>query len=117
MYGENIFVYSKKTKRWKKRTTKGVAWVPHLYTMFDDRGEKTDEFEKFLGQDIETPADLPLKKAAKQPDSLSKGERQIIAMFIGVTVARTPSMMQGVMQDYVSGKRKILVNRQGYGVK
>lgn len=100
--GRNLFVYDRKTQKWDKRTPKGVGWFPHLYSMFNDYGEKTDDFEKFLSHHIETPIAPIMKKAAIMPDALTKEERESVAMFIGITAARTPSMMKGTLDQYFS---------------
>jgi hypothetical protein len=102
MFGKNLFVYKSKTKKWDPRTPYGVGWFPHLYSMFDDSGEKTDSFEKFLGKYIETPLAPIMRKAATTPDALTNQDRESIAMFIGVTTARIPSMMKGILCDYIS---------------
>jgi hypothetical protein len=103
MFGNNLFVYESKTQKWDPRTPYGVGWFPHLYSMFDDSGEKTDSFEKFLGKYIETPLAPIMRKAATTPDALTNKDREYIAMFIGVTTARTPSAMKDTLNKFFSG--------------
>lgn len=102
MFSNKICVYERKTGKWSIRTPKGVGWFPHLYSIFDEEGERTDSFEKFLNDYIETPTAPAMKKAAQAPDSLTRGEKQAIAMFIGLTYARTPAVMQTTLEDYFS---------------
>jgi hypothetical protein len=100
MFGRNLFVYERKTHKWDPRTPKGIGWFPHLYTMLDDFGERTTYFEKFLADHIETPIAPIMKKAATAPEQLTHIERENIAMFIGVTAARTPSMVKETLDEY-----------------
>ena len=103
MFGNNLFVYESKTQKWDPRTPYGVGWFSHLYSMFDDSGEKTDSFEKYLGKYIETPLAPIMRKAATIPDALTNKDREYIAMFIGVTTARTPSAMKDTLNKFFSG--------------
>ncbi len=103
MFGNNLFVYESKTQKWEPRTPNGVGWFPNLYYMFDNSGEKTDAFEKFLNEYIETPLTPIMRKAATEPDTLTIKERESIAMFIGVTTARTPSAMKDITNRFFSG--------------
>ena len=103
MFGEQILVYTRSSRRWEEGTTRGVGWFPHLYTMFDDMGERTDAFECFVTEEVETPAAPALRKAAATPETLTAGEREAIAMFMGVTIARTPAMLATGRQGYFEG--------------
>ncbi len=100
MFGKNLFVYKRETHKWDIRTTKGIGWFPYLYTMFDDFGERTDYFEKFLADHIETPIAPIIKKAATIPEKLNYIEREKIALFIGITAARIPSMVNKTLDEY-----------------
>ncbi|MCH8824805.1 MAG: DUF4238 domain-containing protein [Planctomycetes bacterium] len=102
LYSDNIQVYDRTTCRWERRTPRGVAWFPHLYAMFDERGERTDDFEAFLGEHVENAAAPALRHAAEFPDSLSQNHREAIALFIGVTAVRTPTMMDVTQEAYIS---------------
>jgi hypothetical protein len=100
MYGNQLFVYKRKTQKWDTITPRGIAWFPHLYTMFDDFGEQTDHFERFLADHIETPAAPIMKKAAMTPEQLTDIERESIAMFMGISAARTPSFVNETPDEY-----------------
>ena len=100
MFGKDLFVYKRKTRKWDRITPKGIGWFPHLYSMFDDFGEKTDHFEKFLADHIETPIAPIMKKAATIPEKLTDIEREKIAMFMGITAARIPSMVNETLDEY-----------------
>lgn len=102
MFGKNLFVYERKTQKWDPRTPKGIGWFPHLYTMFDDSGERTDYFEKYLADHIETPIAPIMKKAATIPEKLTDKERENIAMFIGITAARKPSMVNNILDEHLN---------------
>src|SRR4051812_48597891 len=47
---------------WRRFSTKSIARHAHLYTRVLAGGE-TDEFERWLEHDFETPAQEPLRKA------------------------------------------------------
>ena len=99
MFGRNLFVYKREIHEWAPITPKGIGWFPHLYTMFDDSGEMTDYFEKFLADYIETPIAPIMKKAATIPEKLTDIEREKIAMFIGITAARIPSVVNKILDE------------------
>jgi len=102
MYGEDLWVYERGSCRWEERTTRGVGWYPHLFTMFDNFGERTDAFERFLTEQVESPAAPALRKAAASPERLTADDREALAMFVGVTVARTPAMLGTTRQSYLN---------------
>ncbi|HUT88559.1 MAG TPA: DUF4238 domain-containing protein, partial [Thermoguttaceae bacterium] len=56
--------------------------------------ERTDAFERFLKEQVEDPVAPALKQAAEAPDKLTDKGRQAIALFIGVTYARTPTAIK-----------------------
>lgn len=99
MFGKILFVYKREIQEWAPVTPRGIGWFPHLYTMFDNAGERTDYFEKFLADYIETPIASIMKKAATIPETLTDIEREKIAMFIGITAARIPSVVTRVLDE------------------
>ncbi|HUW81656.1 MAG TPA: DUF4238 domain-containing protein [Phycisphaerae bacterium] len=100
LFSDKIHVYERASGCWQKRTPRGVGWFPHLYSMLNQHGERTDDFERFLSEHIETPAGTSLRRAAQFPESLSRQEREAVAMFMGITAARTPAMMGVTVQAY-----------------
>lgn len=50
---DNLCVYDLHKKRWQRRSPDGVGWFPHLCSMIDMEGNRTDEFDQFLKQQVE----------------------------------------------------------------
>jgi hypothetical protein len=70
--------------------------------MIDMEGNRTDEFDQFLKQQIEDPAAPALRKLATG-GTLDLGERAAVAFFIALTAARSPNTMNGVMTEHLDG--------------
>ena len=102
IFSDSIFCYVRKTKKWEHRTPNGIGWAKHLFSMINDDGQKTDGFESWMSQYVESPAAPAFKKAAESPETLSLDERAAISFFIGITAARNPSMMATTQQQYLS---------------
>lgn len=100
MFTDTLQVYERKKGCWERRTPKGVGWAPHLYTMTGMDGCRTDEFDLFLKQKVEDPAAPALKKMA-QSHRTNEQEQSAIALFIGLTAARSPDMMKQIPAKYV----------------
>jgi hypothetical protein len=100
MFSENLNVYVADSRRWERRTPNGVGWFPHLFTMFDDKGERTDDFDQFLKLNVEDPAAPALKKLATA-ESINDGERSAVAMFIALTAARVPATASESLTNYL----------------
>jgi hypothetical protein len=99
MFSNNIWVYFLQERRWDKRSPKGVGWHPHLCTVIDMVGNRTDEFDRLLRQEVEEPATPVLKRMAKG-EAPNATERAAVALFMALTVARSPEMMQGVLSQH-----------------
>ncbi len=78
IYSDNLLVYDRKKGCWEKRTPRGVGWLPHVYTMIGMDGSPTDEFDRFLKQEVEDPAAQALKKMARA-QQIDEQERSAIA--------------------------------------
>ena len=100
MFSDNLLVYDLRKLRWDQCTPNGIGWFPHLCSMIDMDGNRTDEFDQFLKQTVEDPVAPALKKMARA-DTVDANERSAIALFIALTAARSPNMMAGVLKDYV----------------
>jgi len=97
---DNLHYYDIRKGRWEKRSPDGIGWFPHLCSMFDMEGNRTDDFDQFLKKKVEDPAVPALKKLATQR-TLFVSDRAPIALFIALTAARAPKMMNNVVQDYL----------------
>jgi len=100
MFSNNLCVYDMRKHRWERRSPDGIGWFPHLYSMFDSEGNRTDEFEKFLSQQVENPAALALKKLATGT-TIEPSERSTVALFVALTAARSPEMMNEVVAAHL----------------
>jgi hypothetical protein len=100
MFSDNLLIFDCKKARWEQRTTKGVGWFPHLLTMYDEIGERTDSFDQFIQANIEDPAAPAFKKMALG-EILDDSERASIALFIGLTAARSPAMINETQAQYL----------------
>jgi hypothetical protein len=100
IFSSNLCVYDIEKQRWDNRTPRGVGWFPHLYAMFDESGSRTDRFEKFLSQQIEDPAASALNRLATG-ETLESSGRSAIALFIALTAARSPEMMDDVVKTHI----------------
>lgn len=103
IFSDNLCVYDMRKQRWEPRTPDGVGWFPHLCSMIDMDGKRTDDFDQRLKLNVEDPAAPALKKMATG-DTVDNNERSVIALFIALTAARNPEMMNHVMGDYVASR-------------
>jgi hypothetical protein len=83
-------------RRWERRTPDGVGWSPHLCSLIDIGGKRTDEFDQYLKVVVEDPA-VPAIKRLATGAVLGADERSAVAMFIALTAARAPEMMKGIV--------------------
>src|SRR5713226_2238310 len=100
MFSDNLSVYDMGKQRWERRSPDGVGWFPHLCSMIDMEGNRTDDFDQFVKQQVEDPAAPALKKLATG-EALDPGDRAAVALFVALTAARSPEMMNGVFTEYV----------------
>ncbi|MFH1748502.1 MAG: DUF4238 domain-containing protein [Planctomycetota bacterium] len=101
VFSDNLYVYDMRKRRWEKRTPGGVGWFPHLCSMIDMQGTRSDDFDRFLKQNVEDPAAPALKKLATG-GTLDDNERSAVALFVALTAARSPKLMNSVMTDHLS---------------
>jgi hypothetical protein len=102
MFSDNLCVYDVRKQRWERRSPKGVGWLPYLCSMIDMEGNRTDDFDQFLKQQVEDPAAPALRKLATGGE-LDTDERAAVAIFVALTAARSPEMITGVMTEHLSG--------------
>jgi hypothetical protein len=102
MFSDNLYVFDIRKQQWERRTPYGVGWFPHLCSMIDMEGNRTDDFDQFLKHHIEDPAAPALQKLAKG-GTLDASERAAVALFIALTAARSPDQMNGVITEHLGG--------------
>lgn len=76
---------------WKPCSTKGVAFHRHLYTKIA-LGFETDEFEKWLNREFESPAEEAIRKAISD-EPLTPSDWQSLIRFLAVHDVRTPARL------------------------
>ncbi|MBW7929103.1 MAG: DUF4238 domain-containing protein [Fimbriimonadaceae bacterium] len=102
MFSDDLLVYDLGKRQWEKRTPDGVGWFPHLCSLIDMDGKRSDEFDQYIKVNVEDPAAPALKKMAMS-DALNDGERAAVALFIALTAARSPKLLARVVAEHVSG--------------
>ncbi len=97
---------------WKRSSTAAIGYHQHLYTRVAG-GKETDEVEKWLNQEFETPAELPIGRAVSEQHLTSEDWRAILR-FLLMQDARTPASfvkfrarhiqnLPGIVQNVVQG--------------
>jgi hypothetical protein len=85
----SLLVPNENVHPWKKSSVGAIGYHQHLYTRIVG-GIAEDEVEKWLNQDFETPAVLPLGRAvSEQP--LTSEDWSAILRFMWIQGARTPA--------------------------
>src|SRR5262249_23497907 len=101
IFSNNLSVYDMSKRRWERRTSAGVGWFPHLCSMIDLEGDRTEDFDHSLKFNCEDPAAPALKKLPTG-ESLEANERASVALLGALTAARSPELIKSVMTDYVN---------------
>ena len=86
-----ILVAHERVPLWKRSSIKGIAYRAHLYTRIVASGQ-TDEFETWLNEEFETPAEEALRKATEDM-RLTPGDWQKIIRFVAAQDVRTPARL------------------------
>jgi hypothetical protein len=102
MFSDNLCVYDMRKTRWERRSPDGIGWFPHLCSMIEMAGNRTDEFDQYLKQKVEDPAAPALKRLATG-GAIDANERSAVALFAALTAARSPELMNGVMAEHLGG--------------
>ncbi len=111
IFSDALWYYDLKKRSWEQRSPRGVGWFPHLCSIYDQEGRRTDEFDKYMKTTVEDPAAPALKKLALRGDLLA-GEQQAVALFIALTALRSPKRIEDLLKHYreslVEGARATL---------
>lgn len=76
---------------WQEKSIKGIGWLAHLYTRIAS-GVESDEIEKWLNAEFETPAEEALVKAT-QDRRLSQADWHNLVRFVAAQDVRTPARL------------------------
>lgn len=74
---------------WKPASPRGIAFHRHLYTRIV-AGHETDEFERWLDREFESPAE-PILAKLEAGRRLTRNDRVVLARFAAAQDVRTPS--------------------------
>jgi hypothetical protein len=83
---------------WKRTSIKGVAYHEHLYTNALT-GSETDELEKWLNREFESPAEEPIRRAVSG-GRLSRGDWECLIRFAAAQDVRTPARLVETMRRW-----------------
>ncbi len=117
LYRYQILVSQPNIPTWKRVHVSGVGYLTHLYTRIV-LGAETDDIEKWLEHQFETPAAEPLRKAIDH-GRLTKTDWETLIRFVAVQIVRTPAflaenlprwnqMMPAVLNDVLQDLRREL---------
>lgn len=103
-----VLVANSRVPLWKPAATKGVAYHTHLYTRLVS-GIETDEFEKWLNTEFETPAEDAIKKATEDA-RLSPTDWRNLIRFAAAQDVRTPVSLSQSLSFWKAGLQSVLDN-------
>src|SRR5207245_423998 len=98
---------------WKLAAIKGVAYRAHLYTRLA-AGVPTDEIERWLNADFETPAEEALMKATADM-RLSPTDWHNLVRFLAAQDVRTPARLAENLQRWKDSPRNARRNSSRFG--
>jgi hypothetical protein len=93
-----ILVAHSRVPVWKETPVKGIAYHAHLYTRIVS-GIQTDEIEKWLNAEFETPAEEALKRATSG-SRLSPTDWHNLVRFLAAQDVRTPARLSENLQRW-----------------
>ena len=96
------------TTLWKPAAIKGIAYHEHLYTR-TVAGIESDEIEKWLNTEFETPAAEPLRKATCGM-RLTKQDWRNLIRFVAAQDVRTPAHLHEDLQRWNKELQGVLDN-------
>jgi len=95
MGSENLQVFTKEECKWRKRSSKSIAFESDFYATVYIDGIESNGFDCFFKKYVEDPAAPVLQRIARSR-VLNKQDRPILARFIGFTAARSPDLIRNV---------------------
>ncbi len=120
-----LLVARQRVKEWKRVHISGVGYKRDLYTRLV-LGAETDEVDKWLDQQFESPADVVLDKV-QSDEGLQASDWEILVKFLAAQIVRTPAsfiemqklwdkMMPGVLEKLMSDVKEKLRQAKETGV-
>jgi hypothetical protein len=95
-----------KVPLWREQSTKGVASHSHLYTQVL-AGEESDQIERWLDREFETPAEEALDKATSDK-RLTPDDWRKLVRFLAAQDVRTPTRLSEALRRWETEIPKLL---------
>ena len=92
IWGYPLLVSNQNILMWKLYSISGIAYHTHLYTKLSVDGLETDEFERWLDKEFETPVEEAIYKATSD-HNLSPMEWEKLIRFAAAQSVRTPAQL------------------------
>ncbi len=96
VWAYRILVSHKAVPEWTRRSIRGAAFRKHLYTMVS-QGRESDEFERWIEAEYETPAQEAVAKAIRG-DPLAPADWGRLARLMAAQDVRTPTSFLETMK-------------------
>ena len=71
----DLLVPNENCNLWREKSIKSIASLQNFYINLKEK-EEVDEIEKYLNEEFETPASMPLKKETKRYVNLDEFQRE-----------------------------------------
>jgi hypothetical protein len=91
LYRYRILVSNPHVSPWKRAHVSGVGYQTHLYTRVV-LGAETDDIERWLEREFDTPATAPIRKAIED-ERLRNADWQTLIRFVAAQIVRTPAFL------------------------
>lgn len=96
-----LWVYRKGHKSWNRAKPHSIGYEIDANSVFDDRGQKTDAFEQWLGKNVDEPSARVLKKVMSDYHQLTEDDYDNLHRFIFFLAGRNPELQQSVIGEHV----------------
>ena len=106
IYAYRTLVSQARVPQWKESSIKGVGYHAHLYTRIA-AGRESDEVEKWLDREFETPAAEAIHKATSDAQLTSKDWRYLVR-FLAAQDVRTPARLIEHLQRWHANVPRLL---------
>jgi len=91
---------------WQEKSIRGVAYHAHLYTRIA-AGVQTDEIERWLNTEFESPAEEALRKATSEA-RLSVEDWRNLVRFLAAQDVRTPARLSDTLEFWKQNLQGVL---------
>jgi hypothetical protein len=92
-----LLVQNEKVPLWREQSLKGIAFHQHLYTYLAGQ-EETDEFERWLDSEFESPAEEAIRRVVSEDRLFSEHWRRLVRFAVALDV-RTPARLRQFIRN------------------